>query len=399
MEDIQNSKSDAFDATESEHPDEHSELKRLPSQQPPLSNSCWLHGERPGPGEVNIIAGQQALRQIWLHGESNVDSELGGALLGHAFRHEQRIFVDVKAALPAVSGDHGPVHFTFSADSWAQLHLDRSARYPDLEVVGWFHTHPDLGVFYSGDDAVVHSAAFTLPWQIGLVLDPVRKEGGFFGWVGGKLSPIAGFYERHEEQQDSATNWKTVAGTVWFENPENGARASRVYAPSSGWPSLPTYAAPLGVLFGALGLIFSLFLLAGWVIPLNRQLGRLQDVVLMLAQEGVANEKFAGCPDSRLRILAPASGDTVIVGDETPVIGTAAVPNAFRYRVEVKAAGGESWSLLQARRRSSDLAELARWDTAEARPGPYQLRLTAVDRNNIILPNSPDCLVALELGP
>ena len=85
--------------------------------------------------------------------------ELGGALLGHAYRYKTGVVVEVKAALPAVSSDHGPVHFTFSADSWSKLHRDRTAHYSNLDIIGWFHTHPDLGVFYSRDDVVVLSAA------------------------------------------------------------------------------------------------------------------------------------------------------------------------------------------------------------------------------------------------
>ena len=98
---------------------------------------------------------------------------------------------EVKAALPAVSSDHGPVHFTFSADSWARLHRDRTAHYAQLDIIGWFHTHPGLGVFYSSDDVVVHTAAFTLPWHVGLVVDPLGNHASYFGWQDG-VSAIVG---------------------------------------------------------------------------------------------------------------------------------------------------------------------------------------------------------------
>jgi len=389
------------EAPESGHREEAhsgSDLNRLPSRQPPLASSCWLHGSRPGPGEINVIVSQQALRQISLHGNSSHESELGGALLGTAYRHDQRIYVDIQAALPAVSGDHGPVHFTFSADSWAQLQVDRSKRYPDLDVVGWYHTHPDLGVFYSGDDVVVHSAAFTLPWHVGLVVDPIRKEGSFFGWAEGQIVPISGFYERHGEQEDSAAGWKDVSSAVWrASEPADGA--SSVYAPANGWPGLPSFVMPLSVLTGVLGLLVGFFLLVGWVLPMNRQMGRLEDVVLKMADGALAADKFEACPDSHLRILSPISGEQLSTGEKIAVVGTVQFDSSFRYRVEMRSAQASQWMLLASRRRSSALGELATWDTSELQPGLYELRLTAVDRNNIILTDSPSCMVEVELVP
>ena len=130
----------------------------LPFRQLPAPTADWLrHGNTPGESQPVVLMHQTALLQINAHSHSRLDCELGGALLGHVYRYKTGVVVEVKAALPAVSSDHGPVHFTFSADSWARLHRDRTAHYPQLDIVGWFHTHPDLGVFYSSDDAVVLS--------------------------------------------------------------------------------------------------------------------------------------------------------------------------------------------------------------------------------------------------
>jgi proteasome lid subunit RPN8/RPN11 len=165
-------------------------LANLPIQEAPdLEEISVRHGRFPAEQEVVVILSQLALRQIAAHSNSNLDCEVGGAMLGHAFRSDGRTFVEVRAAIPAVTDDHGPFHFTFTADSWSQLHKDRDERYPDLDIVGWFHTHPDLGVFYSSDDVIVHSAAFTLPWHVGMVVDPIRKEAGVFGWKAGSLHP------------------------------------------------------------------------------------------------------------------------------------------------------------------------------------------------------------------
>lgn len=248
-----------------------------------------LHGREPAPGQVHVYVGQAALRQIEAHGASNLRSEVGGVLLGYASQDNGRIAVEVLAALPVVSDDHGPVHFTFTADAWAQLHQDRAARYPNLQIVGWFHTHPDLGVFYSSDDVVVHSVAFVLPWHVGLVLDPVRGEGSFFGWQpvpagargeapgddtpgsdtpGGEpeyeLAPLNGYYELLDEQAGSVANWRVVRTTVWrqgSQGSQDGFLASQVYLPSTGWPALPPISPWVAVILSGLSLLISLILL------------------------------------------------------------------------------------------------------------------------------------------
>lgn len=206
----------APEAARPETPAAHREATAaLPFRQLPAPPGEWIHhGEVPGDGQPIVLMHQTAILQIVAHSRSNTNCELGGALLGHAYRYKTGLVVEVHAALPATSADHGPVHFTFSADSWSNLHRDRAAHYSNLDIIGWFHTHPDLGVFYSSDDVVVHTAAFTLPWHVGLVVDPIRDEAALFGWVTGSLAPLAGYYELPERQPETLVPWRAVRTTV-----------------------------------------------------------------------------------------------------------------------------------------------------------------------------------------
>jgi proteasome lid subunit RPN8/RPN11 len=303
------------------------------------------------------------------------------------------------AALPAVSGSHGPIHFTFDADSWTQLQRDQAEQYPKLDIIGWFHTHPGLGVFYSGDDVVVHSAAFTLPWHVGLVVDPIRNEASFFGWRKGELAPSAGFYELLDTP-DPVVDWQMVRTSVWHETYEEHLAAEQglsPYADSSVTDWQPKQQ-PWGLIMGALGLLLSFFLLVGWVVPLTKQVNQLEALTLTLADQTLA-DNAAACPDPNLRILSPLAGSNVQVGSEIDVVGTAVYPEADRYRVEVRPAGAELWALVGEKRASTDLGTIATWDTTPHQPAAYEMRLTAVDRNNIRLTNSATCLVTLELQP
>lgn len=374
-------------------------IHSLPNRQPPaLAEACKLHGHAPMPPQVSVILEQQAAEQIKAHAISNLRTELGGALLGKAYQHNGTIFVEVKAALPAQSGDHGPVHFTFSADSWRQLQQDKEANYPQLDMVGWFHTHPGLGVFYSGDDVVVHSAAFTLPWHVGLVVDPVRNEACFFGWADGDLVPFSGFYER-VDGAETAVSWQVVRTSVWQEPYNQAASADKpagIYLPpqTAVTGSLWT-AVAAGI--GAAGVLLAFFLLVAGILPLNRQVQSLEQAVMVLAEQTAVNT--AVCPNPNLRVLSPVDGDAFSLGTAVPIIGAANIPEAARYRLEVRLAGTTDWLLVDDWTRDEPLNTLAAWDTTPHRSGTYEMRITAVDRNNIQLATATPCQLTIELNP
>ncbi len=189
----------------------------LPQQSLPASGDRLLHGELPEYDHPQVYMTRAALQQVQDHAMSNTRVELGGVLLGRAVQDNGQMIVHVEAALPARSEENGPVHFTFTHAAWSSIHDDRSVDYPDLDIVGWFHTHPDLGVFYSADDEVVHSAAFTQPWHVGLVVDPVRDHASYFGWVDDRLlKPLPGFFELHEGEAVSIVPWRNKVDNSWF---------------------------------------------------------------------------------------------------------------------------------------------------------------------------------------
>jgi proteasome lid subunit RPN8/RPN11 len=356
---------------------------------------------------VVVVNSQRALAQIAEHSESNLRSELGGVLLGYVYRDGDTLFVDVHAALPAVTNDRGPVHFTFTADAWSQIHRDRAAQYPKLDIVGWFHTHPGLGVFYSSDDVVVHTAAFTLPWHVGLVVDPVRYEAAYFGWQNGNIAPINGFYELTDVQEGAAVHWKAIRTSV-YQLPEADI-AGGAYAESTpvASPDQPAYvrrggqwlspsSRHLGLIIGSLALALGLLLLLAWVVPLNRRAQQMESVMLALANTA-ANPNALACPDPRLRLLSPITGNAARLGSEVEMLGTAVYPNTFRYQVQTRPTGQDEWATVGSQRRGTQFGTLATWKTAGLLPGAYEVRLTAVDRNSLPLPNSPACVIQMQL--
>ncbi len=367
-----------------------------------LTANAHLHGHQPAANQVVVSHRQQALSQIRAHSISNLRSELGGVLLGHAYRNGDRLLVEVIAALPARNDDHGPVHFTFTADAWSQIHHDRTAKHPDLEIVGWFHTHPGLGVFYSSDDVVVHTAAFTLPWHVGLVVDPLGNHASYFGWQDGVLAPIVGYYEQLDSQPTPVAPWRVTKTEVWHTRETEQFYASYEGRGDEG-ESMVSYglnrpfALSNTVTLGILGFVIGFFLLIGWVVALNREVNHLESVVASLAGETSLNA--LSCADAQLRILAPTTQSQLTAGQDVAIFGTTVQPDAARYQIEYRPAGGELWELVGVQRRQTDLGLLTTWDTSQLPVGAYDLRLTAVDRQNIPLPGMADCQIAVALTP
>lgn len=386
-----------------------SELRALPPGKPPADASDFvLLGKAPQPGQPQLLMTWDTFHQLQAHCHSDTRSEVGGALLGRAYRYEGQVFVEVQASLPARSSDHGPIHFTFNADSWSQLHKDRAQQHPELDIVGWFHTHPGLGVFFSGDDIVVHSAAFVLPWHVALVLDPLRGEMGLFAWQKGKIVPVPGFYGMADEGAWRDNPWRVVPAEVWEDTYEERLRKRRapVREKKRSGDRMPGINPWLGLLVGAVGLLLSLGLLFGGVLPLSRQNDALQQFVLAqgernLQQAGVVGD--AACPDPALRIYVPQPGAEIGAGQAMSVVGRADHPQASRYQVELRPLGGPAWWPL-AQVRGAESPEILwnwdsdQWDASRLQEGTYELRLGALNDGGQPLEGSAPCIVRFQIA-
>jgi proteasome lid subunit RPN8/RPN11 len=56
-------------------------------------------------------------------------------------------------------------------------------------VVGWYHSHPGLGAFFSHTDRRTQQAFFAHAYSVGWVVDPLRGESAWF--VGPRSLPPA----------------------------------------------------------------------------------------------------------------------------------------------------------------------------------------------------------------
>ncbi len=163
---------------------------------------------------VSVFMTQQAYSRICVHSVSDMRNEVGGFLIGQwclSESHEQ--FVEVEYALPARYTRQGSVYLTFTQESLVDIHDQIDTNYKGQKIVGWYHTHPNMGVFLSHYDTWLHSNFFPEPWQVALVVEPVSAIGGFFvRQRGGILDPTRyfGFYELDGNYGRNMVYWKNL---------------------------------------------------------------------------------------------------------------------------------------------------------------------------------------------
>ncbi len=162
----------------------------------------------PKEDDLPVFVDLDAMRDMEAHALSNTKVELGGVLLGGQCEDgDGKPFVLVTDSLRAEHYEASKGSFKFTHDTWSEITRQRDEFPDDFRMVGWYHTHPDWGVFLSGMDTFICDHFFNRPLDVALVLDPCRGDRGWFQWSSGageRLRRISGFYliaSRHRQQE------------------------------------------------------------------------------------------------------------------------------------------------------------------------------------------------------
>jgi proteasome lid subunit RPN8/RPN11 len=164
---------------------------------------------------VSVFLERAAYIRVSVHSCSSDTVEVGGVLVGDWCMDEEtgEEFVIVKHALPARHTLQGSVYLTFTQDSLVDLHDQIEKRFEGERIVGWYHTHPRMGIFLSHYDTWLHKNFFPEPWQVALVVEPYSSLGGFFiRQPHGDLDPnrYFGFYEIDGASGESIVRWQNL---------------------------------------------------------------------------------------------------------------------------------------------------------------------------------------------
>lgn len=138
-----------------------------------------LDGLAPADGLVIVVgaaAADEVRRHLAAHGE-----EQGGLLLGEVYAEgatssASRV-VHVTQAVAATDFASTGVSLRMASGVWEHA---RARLGPGELVVGWYHSHPGLGAFFSHTDRRTQRAFFPHAYSVGWVVDPLGGESAWF---------------------------------------------------------------------------------------------------------------------------------------------------------------------------------------------------------------------------
>lgn len=187
------------------------------------------------PGSFIILLDEDALQAIEGHakkhtnigGRAGYHVECAGLLAGRPFYDGQRqvTFVVIKQMVEteAESQSPGSVRIVPEGFERAKRHIDALG----LRVVGWYHTHPNYGIFLSTDDRTVIRSLFNASWHIALVFDPIRDHIGCFRGVEGER------VDDRDENVKHKRNYYVISGWQGFWSTTDVPAAGTGQPPSS----------------------------------------------------------------------------------------------------------------------------------------------------------------------
>jgi len=167
----------------------------LPSKRPARSVRAWREAWRAhdavdaiaahalgprgdGSPVVALERGVVETARAWL-GASRL--ERGGLLVGEPLARAEddaRIaLVHVRVMVPGLDDAATALSLRLEASVWDAA---RVALREGEVVVGWVHSHPGIGAFFSDTDRRTQAAFFTQPFSLGWVIDPERGEQAWF---------------------------------------------------------------------------------------------------------------------------------------------------------------------------------------------------------------------------
>jgi proteasome lid subunit RPN8/RPN11 len=226
----------------------------------------------PPPAPFRVLISSAAHDTMWRHARGTVAGqgqedikEVGGILVGQLFQDQHGPYLEVNAAIVAEHTRNEGTEVTFTPETWAQVNRVKDQKYATDKIVGWYHTHPNFGIFLSDRDQFLHRHSFPQPWGLAYVIDPVQKSEGLFVWKRG-------------EPREATEYW------IGSER-RTGRAAAPAVTPVAGEPDRaePTSSRTISLLMSAAALIV---VLAIGVLAYSREVARSErDVVIVQAIE------------------------------------------------------------------------------------------------------------------
>jgi proteasome lid subunit RPN8/RPN11 len=123
-----------------------------------------------------IVCSDELMAQIEEHCFSQTRTEVGGFLVGEMVDGKSVVTHVLRAKHTAAQ----ITQLTFTHKTWDAAFAEMAKIKPDAQLIGWFHSHPNFGVFLSDHDKFIQTQFFSTDGRITIVVDPIRGKRGWF---------------------------------------------------------------------------------------------------------------------------------------------------------------------------------------------------------------------------
>ncbi|QDU25492.1 Mov34/MPN/PAD-1 family protein [Anatilimnocola aggregata] len=219
--------------------------------------------------DLPIFVDLDVLLDMEAHAASDKTVELGGVMLGgHYEDAEGQPFVVISDSLRAEHYESTKGSFKFTHDTWEKISRQRDEFPAEMQMAGWYHTHPDWGVFLSGMDMFICDNFFNKPLDVAYVIDPCRLDRAFFMWTGKpkeRIRRTGGFFVTASRfrQAELEQTVQALEGKQAMPSYTPGSAGSpNIYVQSPPPPPKPAWEGM--AMMGMLALQFCLLSLIAW---------------------------------------------------------------------------------------------------------------------------------------
>lgn len=141
-----------------------------------------------GKGGVPVVFLESVLKRVWEEAECASTIETGGLLLGYPTRWriegEERLGLVVCEAVLGEEMEQSSTRLVFRSETWRRWSIKRKELPAWWRILGWYHSHPGWGIFLSEWDQYLCRHYFSDAEHMALVVDPIHRTQGIFGWAG-----------------------------------------------------------------------------------------------------------------------------------------------------------------------------------------------------------------------
>ena len=229
-----------------------------------LQDESLQSGEFPagGQSDFRVHFASEVHSDISDHAGDDTSVEICGVLVGGWLQDDEGPFVLIRHSIRCDTAASKSAEVTFTHESWAQINEEMDSKYDDQRIIGWYHSHPDFGIFLSDRDMFIQQHFFSAPGQVAYVVDPVRELEGIFEWRQGRAE-VAGHYWVGDRIVTSAASASSPPAAGSMRPSGTGEGGTPADAESSSRTEPPLLPSPT-VMLACVGLFLLGFLVSTW---------------------------------------------------------------------------------------------------------------------------------------